>query len=256
MKKLCLALLVPVLNGCACYIVDPGNRGVHVSLGEVSPTLLPEGSGAKAPWSNVEEVSIRQQTQALSAECFSSDLQQVNMHVKVLFRVPEESVIKVFKDYSGNPFDSLVAPRVQEALKEVTAGKSAEHIVKAREEIKNHALALAKLKVGDLLFIEDVVIEDIQLSAELKHAIESKMVQEQEASKAKFIQQKAEIEAATAVVRAEGEAKAIRIRGQALRETPGFIDLQIVEKWDGKSPLVVGAGTGANVLLPMADVRK
>lgn len=256
MKNLVLAFVVVSISGCACYVVDPGNRGVLVNMGSVSPVVLPEGMGGKTPWQSVEEISVRQQTSGLKAQCFSSDLQQVNMDIKVLYRVPETSVIRVFKDYAGNPFESLVAPRVQEALKEITADRTAEQIVKTREEIKVKSLALAKLKVGDLLFVEDLVIENIDLSKDLEDAIEAKMVQQQEAAKAQFTQQKAEIEAATAVIKADGEAKAIRIRGQALRETPGYIDLQIVEKWDGKSPLVVGGGQGANILLPMTELKK
>ncbi len=161
-------------------------------------------------------------------------------------------IVKTFQDYSGDPFDSLISPRVAEALKEVTALQSAEQIVKKREEIKAKALAAAKIKIGELLVIEDIVIQNVSLSKELETAIEAKMVQEQEAAKAKFIQQKAEIEANTAIIRAKGEAEAIRVRGRAVRESPGLVQLQIVEKWNGVSPLVVGGnGSGANILLPL-----
>ena len=113
-------------------------------------------------------------------------------------------------------------------------------------------LASAKGKIGDILFIEDIVIQDVALSNELESAIESKMVQEQEAAKAKFTQQKAQIEADTAVVKAKGEAEAIRVRGEALERSPGLVQLQVVEKWNGVSPLVVGGGgQGANILLPI-----
>ncbi|HTR41406.1 MAG TPA: hypothetical protein VMH87_07290, partial [Pseudomonadales bacterium] len=87
-------------------------------------------------------------------------------------------------------------------------------------------------------------------------AIEAKMVQEQEADKAKFTQQKAQIDADTTVITAKGEAEAMKVRGEALKENPNYIQLQIVEKWDGKSPLVVGNGaSGANILLPLGDVQ-
>ncbi len=43
--------------------------------------------------------------------------------------------------------------------------------------------------------IEDVVIENITLTKELEQAIEAKMVQEQEAAKSKYLQQRAQIEA-------------------------------------------------------------
>jgi prohibitin 2 len=242
----------------ASYIVEPGYRGVEVTLGKVSPLFKTEGFGWKSPFiTHIVPVSVRQQTRELTAECYSSDLQQVKTELRVLYRVPQESVVKIFQQFAGDPFDSLIAPRVQEALKEVTAMESAEQIVKQREAIKAQALAAAQKKIGDIVILVDVVIQNIDLSHELETAIEAKMVQEQEAAKAKFTQQKAQIEADTVVIKAKGDAESIRIRGEALKLTPAFIDLQIVEKWDGKAPMVYGGnGSGANMLLPLADLQK
>lgn len=252
-----IILVLVIAASQATYVIEPGTRGVMVTLGKVSPEPLPEGFGTKPPFiSHIQTVLVRQQTRDLPAECYSSDLQQVNVQLRVLFRIPESSVVKIYQEYAGDPFDSLVAPRVQEALKEVTALQSAEQVVKKREEIKTKALAATKEKLNDLLIIEDIVLENITLSKELETAIESKMVQEQEAAKARFTQQKSQIEADTAIIRAKGEAEAIRIRGEALRDTPGLIQLQIVEKWDGRSPLVIGGGaggenSGTNFILPL-----
>ncbi|MBL7671355.1 MAG: hypothetical protein JNM39_12800 [Bdellovibrionaceae bacterium] len=137
--------------------------------------------------------------------------------------------MKMFRDYSGDPFDSLISPRVSEALKEVTALQSAEQIVKKREEVKGKTLEGARAKVGDLLVIEDVVIQNVALSKELETAIEAKMVQEQD-----------------------------RVRGRAVQDNPGLVQLQIVEKWNGISPLVIGGGGGsggANILLPIGNLK-
>jgi prohibitin 2 len=255
-----LIFVIVIALSSATYVVDPGYRGVEVTLGKVSPVFKPEGFGWKSPFvTHIVPVSIRQQTREVQAPCYSSDLQQVNMDLRVLYRIPEASVVQIYQGYAGDPFDSLIAPRVQEALKEVTAMQSAEQIVKSRESIKTKALEATRAKVGSLLVVEDVVIQNIDLSKELESAIEAKMVQEQEAAKAKFTQQKTQIEADTAVIKAKGEAESIKIRGEALKANPSFIDLQIVEKWDGKSPLVVGGNSGsgsANILLPLTDLQK
>jgi prohibitin 2 len=160
----------------------------------------------------------------------------------------------LFQEYYGEPFESLVAPRIQEAIKEVTALQSAEQVVKNREHIKTKSLELARKKIGTLLVVEDIVIQNITLTKELEHAIEAKMVQEQEASKSKYLQQRAQIEADTAVIKAKGEAESIRIRGQALRANPAFIDLQIVDKWDGLTPLVIGGND--NLVFPLQDLER
>ncbi len=253
-----IVFVVIIVGSTSSYVVQPGYRGVEVTLGKVSPAFKPEGFGLKTPFiTTIVPVSIRQQTKPMPAECYSSDLQQVKMDLRVLYRIPEGSVVKIFQQFAGDPFDSLIAPRVNEALKEVTAMQSAEMIVKKREEIKTKALESARLKVGGILIVEDIVLQDISLTHELESAIEAKMVQEQEAAKAKFTQQKAEIEATTAIIRANGEAKSISIRGEALKQNPTFIELQIVEKWDGKSPLVVGAGaSGTGMLLPLGELQR
>lgn len=252
-----LIFVIIIAASTSTYVVKPGDRGVEVTLGKVSPVFKPQGFGFKTPFvTTIVPVTIKQQTREIQAPCYSSDLQQVSMDLRVLYRIPEASVVQIYQGYAGDPFDSLVAPRVQEALKEVTALESAEQIVKNREEIKTKALTGAREKVGSLLVIEDIVIQNIDLSHELETAIEAKMVQEQEAAKAKFTQQKAQIEADTAVIKAKGDAESIKIRGEALKENPTFIELQIVEKWDGKTPLVVGASGGANMLLPLTDLDK
>ena len=261
-KLIGVAILIYVIiiaASTSSYVVQPGERGVEVTLGKVSPVFKPQGFGYKTPFiTTIIPVTIRQQTRELTADCYSADLQQVKMELRVLYRIPEASVVQIYQGYAGDPFDSLIAPRVQEALKEVTAMESAEQIVKNREMIKTKALAGAREKIGTMLVVEDVVIQNIDLSKELETAIEAKMVQEQEAAKAKFTQQKAQIEADTVVIKAKGDAESIRIRGEALKQTPAFIELQIVEKWDGKAPLVVGGNTGGgvNMLLPLADLEK
>ena len=253
-----IILIIAVLLTSSTFVIPPGHRGVLVTMGKVSPVFAPEGLGFKFPFiTTVVPISVRQQTTIAKTECYSSDLQQIEVELRVLYRIPESMIVKMFRDYSGDPFDSLIAPRISEALKEVTALQSAEQIVKKREDVKAKTLEAARLKVGDVLVIEDVVIQNVALSKELETAIEAKMVQEQEAAKAKFTQAKAEIEAQTAIIRAKGEAEAIRVRGRAVQDNPGLVQLQIVEKWNGISPLVIGSGSGggANILLPIGNLK-
>ncbi len=250
-----LVFVIVLMAAAGTFVVQPGYRGVQVTMGKVSPLFKPEGFGLKSPLvTTIIPVSVRQQTAEDKAEAYSSDLQQVVFDLRVLFRIPESSVVKLFQEYYGEPFESLVAPRIQEAIKEVTALQSAEQVVKNREHIKTKSLELAKKKIGTIIVVEDIVIQNITLTKELEHAIEAKMVQEQEASKSKYLQQRAQIEADTAVIKAKGEAESIRIRGLALRQNPAFIDLQIVDKWDGLTPLVIGGKD--NLVFPLQDLER
>lgn len=255
-----VVFVVLILISSTTYVVEPGMRGIKVTLGKAEDRFLPSGFGCKAPFiTSVVPMNVRQKTVSLKADCFSSDLQQVTMDVRVLYRIPEESVVQIYKQFAGDPFDSLIAPRVQEAVKEVSALKTAEQIVKDREEIKDKALAAARAKIGTNLVVDDIVIRNIDLSSELERAIEAKMVAEQQAAQARFIQVQTQVEAETAVIKAKGEAEALKVRGEALKTNPAFLRLQIIERWNGKSPLVVPADAskeGAGLLLPLPAMQK
>ena len=252
-----LIFVLIIAGSSATYVVEPGFRGVEVTLGKVSPVAKPEGFGFKLPFiTRIVPVTIRQQTAKFDADCYSSDLQQVKIAVRVMYQVPEGKVVNIFRDYQGDPFVSLIQPRVAEAIKELTALRTSEVIVQKREDIKAGSFSSSREKIGDLLVIEDIVLEDIGLTTVLEKAIEAKMVQEQEAARARFSQQQAQIEASTVVIKAKGEAESINLRGKALSENPSLIDLQVVEQWDGVTPLVVGPNAqGASMLLPLGDWR-
>ena len=106
--------------------------------------------------------------------------------------------------------------------------------------------------------VEDIVLRDIDLSPELGKAIEAKMVAEQQANQARFTQVQTQIEAETAVISARGEAEAIRVRGDALRLSPSFLRWKIVERWNGRSPMVIpppSEHNAAGLLLPLSPAE-
>ncbi len=258
-----VAAVTSMATGCGYSIVDPGNRGVVVDWGNVKEPALSEGFHFYCvfPGCHMTEVSVRQQRQEIEAACSTSDMQEVILKVAILYRIPESSVTKVFRDYHGEPFESLILSQAQESIKDATTTRSAELVVKQRLAVKTEALASLRKNVGDIIIIEDLIVTDVVLSKMLTASIESKMVQEQEAEKAKFTKQKAEIDTEMAVAVAQGEATAtlaragaeaesIRIRGKALSENPSVIQLQLVERWNGVSPQVVTGGGGLNIVLP------
>ena len=262
-----IVFVIVVLASQGTYIVEPGHRGVRVTLGKVSDEFVPEGLAFKWPIvTQIHPVNIKQQTEVIEVKCYTSDLQQVITELRVRYRIPEAAVVDLWRDYQSDDirlapsyFRKLIRPRVVEALKEAEATESAEQIVQKREIIKEQTLSVAREKLSrttggkDLVTITDMALLNLQLSPELTAAIEQKMTQEQEAEKAKFFQEQVTIEADTAIIRAKGEAESIDIRGHALRENPLVIDLQIIEQWDGVSPVVVGGGSdgGAGIMIPV-----
>jgi prohibitin 2 len=242
-----------VIGGAMFHVVPVGHRGIRVTLGRVHPEALQEGLAFKWPFLEaVIDYPIKQITQSSTATCFSSDLQTVTVSYSTLYRLPEQRVVELFQKFAGDPYTTLVEPRIQETLKEVTAAYRAEDVVKKREEVKNKVLGKLRTVLQELITINDLTINNVDLTAELEKAIELKQVMEQQALAKVYELQKAQRESEITIVNAKAEAESVKIKGEALQAAPEVIQLEIAKKWDGKTPnsVVVGAG-GANVLLPL-----
>src|SRR6187200_906050 len=82
----------------ATYVVAPGHRGIRVTLGKVAPIPKAEGFGLKAPFiTTVFQQTIRQQAGKIDAQCYSSDLQQIKISLRVLYRQPEAKVVTLYR---------------------------------------------------------------------------------------------------------------------------------------------------------------
>lgn len=238
-----------------CFtIVDVGHRGVYVSMGSMSNDLLQEGFHLKAPWATIHEVEVKQVTVVGITQCFSKDLQTVKATYSCMYAIPQEKVLTLFQKYSGDPFESLVKPRIEEAIKLAASTLTAESIVKQREQVKADALAEVKKQLEGLILVSDLPITNIDLTDMLEKAIEGKQVAEQKALAKEYELQAANKDAEISIAKAKGEAEAIRITGEALAKSPTVTLMEAVKKWDGKAPnsLVLPNGT----VIPTVTVSK
>ena len=242
-------LVIVALVVWSCFaVVPPGHRGVRVTMGKVSPAALGEGIAFKLPLglSQIEEMDVKQQTADGKTPCFSSDLQTVEIEYAVMYKVVPERVVDLYQNHRGDPYDALVKPRLTEALKQSTAAFTAEQLVQKREVVREETRNRVRQAVGANIEILDFNVTNIDLSNEMERAIESKMVQQQEALKKEFELNTEKKEAEIVRVRAQAEAEAVRVRAEAYSTNPVVLQMEIVKKWNGVSPNVVVTGGGAN----------
>jgi prohibitin 2 len=250
---LILGAVIVFLSFQMYHIVPPGHRGISIVLGKVNQLQLPEGITFKWPFiQSIINFPIMQLKADGRAESFSSDLQNMMFSYTVLYRVPESQVVRLFKEYRGEPYATLIEPRVQETIKQVTALSRAEDLVKNRDRVKVDVKEKIKPAVGDLLQIEDLIITNIELSQQLEVAIEQKVVREQEALAKSFELEKERKQAEITIVKAKADAESVSIKGAALKISPEVIQYEIAQRWDGKAPLAVSTMQGgSNILLPL-----
>ena len=234
--------------------VETGNVGIITNFGKVTGETLDSGWHIVGPIDHVTEISIRTITTQTDATCFSSDLQAVNITLAVQTRITKENATKIYKDY-GVEYMSQASPKILDALKAETAKYEAAQIIANRDKIRSEALKAAQDRLTGFVEVQDLSIVNVGFSADYEKAIEAKQVAQQRAEQAKYELQQAEVEADKKVATAKGEAEAIQIKGDALAKNPAVIELELINKWDGKSPetLVTSGGSGAgSIILPIS----
>ena len=70
---------------------------------------------------------------------------------------------------------------------------------------------------------------DVTFTREFTAAVEAKQIAQQEAQRAAFLVEKAIQEKQSIILKSEGEAKAARLIGEAIKNAPGFIQLREIE---------------------------
>ena len=252
-------------------IVGPNERGVRVTLGSASEDVITSGLTIKYPLiSEIRTFSVATQNSTANLDVFSKDLQSVEMRIDVIYHYTPERVVKLVTDFHGDPGITVLTPMVHETLKEICKDLNSEEIVQRREYVSQKANALLSTNISkyDIFTIERLVITNVELSPKLNQAIESKMIQEQEAQKAQFTQKQKETEAETQriiaqglanaeIEKARGKAQAIELEatanaaaiekiGKALKDNPLTLEEMRVKRWDGVLPkTILSSGTKA-----------
>lgn len=237
------------------YTVKEGHRGIVTQYSKLHSVADP-GLGLKIPFiQKVIEVDIRTQSADSSATAGTADQQNVSTTVAVNYHLNPSAIGKIYSDVGLANIERIVDKRIEEDSKSVIAKYKAEDLLKQREFVKAQIVkSLGASLVQYYIVLEDVQITEFKFSDNYMEAIERKQIAEQDALTAINNTRTVKEKATQSIETAKGEAEAIRIQSEAIRENGGqaYLDLQAVKQWDGKLPVTM-AGNGT---VPFINVGK
>lgn len=219
-------------------VIGAGQRGVVMKWGKVQPYILGEGLHFFTPIeTTIKTMSIQVLKDDVKAEAASKDLQDVKVDVVINWHFDPAVINRTYQTVGDRKSmaDNVLAPAVSEVVKAATAQKTAEEIIKERQDLKaniDKTLVDRLSKYG--IIINDISLVNVDFSADFNAAIEAKQVAEQQAQQAVFTAQKATQDAQAAINKATGEAEAQRLQQQTL--TPELLQKMAIEKWNGVLP--------------------
>jgi regulator of protease activity HflC (stomatin/prohibitin superfamily) len=257
-KKIALGVLTGVaiilisIGISAFTVISAGHTGVQVTLGEVNPLPLTEGVHFVNPISSIKDVDVRlQKAELKGANAGTKDLQVVHTDIVVNYRLDPLKVPHIYKEYGLNVDEKVLGPGINEAFKSVTAHYTSEELVTKRELVSQEILQHLTSKMGPFnIAVSNISLVNFGFSQAYQQAIEDKVISAQKTAKAQQDLERIKVEANSRIAQADGEAKAIAIQAAAIQSNGGanYVQLQWIEKWDGKLPTTVLGGDSKTLM--------
>lgn len=189
----------------------------------------------------------------------TSDAMDVKARIGVEYNIEPEKAADVFATYRKGIeeitevnlrqyiSDALINHGTTMDINELTQGGKTHLLDSVTKEIRD------KLSPIGIRIIKLSWIDDLQYPEQVKESINAKieatqraLLRENEVAQSKAEAQKlieaAKGEAESVRLRAQAEADAIAIKAKALRDNPNVLQLNAIDKWDGKLPVYMTGG--------------
>ncbi len=212
-------------------VVDAGETGVYSLFGKVKDKELKSGFHLVIPLARVTKISIRTEEYTMSiaqgeGRKYGSDAitsltkegLSVDLDMTVLYRLNEEKASDIYKEVGLNYDEKIIRPTIRTSIRDIIAQYEAKDIYSEKREEAADKILDALKKELDLrgILIENVLLRNVALPANLANAIQEKLQAEQEAQKYDFILVKEKKEKERKIIEAEGQRDAQKIINESL----------------------------------------
>ena len=222
-------LLLVILLFASVTRVGTGHVGVLTLFGKVTGETLGEGIHLINPLKTNNEMSIQTQTVKESASVPSSEGLMMSLDTSLIYHLNPEHAADVFQKIGADYENVVVEPTLRSAIRESTASHTANALYTGeREMVAKQIFDQVNSELTKRgLFVENVLLRDIQLPAALKASIEAKQQAEQEALAMNFRLQKETQEAQRKRIEAAGVRDFQQIVAQGI--TPSLLEWKGIE---------------------------
>ena len=153
--------------------------------------------------------------------------------------------------------ENVIKPKLKSALALTTSKYTPIQVYStSREEIQAIVLERMKKDIQSYhLILDQIDIREVYYNSDYETALNQKKLEEQKAltlvevtKQKEELKKQAEIEKDIQILNAEGEAEALKIKGASVSSNPKIVQLEWINKWDGKLPEIM-TGDGGGLLL-------
>ena len=262
-------VLILVLAITNITIIPTGYTGVKTSFGQVQETEIKSGQlNFTIPFvQSIAKVNNKQQDKKIESQIWGETNDKTPIYaadLTVTYQIQPEKSVWIYTnvtDIKNLVSDALVASAVKSAMSELSP-QDVTNRTKIEPLVQTKLAESLNQKYGeDVVFVNKVVINNMDFEDAYNTAIQEKSIAQQNADKQKIENEaaiakaeaekqvaitKAEAEAQKTAIEAEAQANANKMLAESLSDT--LIHYQEMQKWNGALPQYVGGNPAIPVL--------
>ncbi len=219
-KTTFLTLLILSLLNCASLYTDIplGHKGIlWDSANRKKETLEPGRYNiAFSPFKRIDIYDTRWQSYKENhVEVITQDDLHIDVVASIIIRPDPTKIQEIHSEVGSNYYKTIVQSEFRTAIRNILSAYPYIQIAKKSPDIERDITEAVANKVrSKYIQVDDVNIDDINLSREILEKIEEKLKRQQEAEAMKFIKRKAEEEAEISRIQAQKETETELIRAK------------------------------------------
>lgn len=260
-KVLFMALVLPFVFSSCMERVDAGYEGIKVNLYGDGKGVDDISLVTGAVWYNPITTEIYEYptfVQTVDYEPFSinaKDGSSFTVDPTISLKIIDGKSPEVFKKYRKEDITDVINTTlynyVKNAFRIQLNNYTTDELVSKREEFEKAIEDWLTKELETENFQLEQMTSGLKYPQSLEEAIDAKNAAVQEAQRAQNEVLKIKAEAEKRVAEAQGQADALKIKGDAEAEynrkiaqslSPLIIQQNMIEKWDGQTPVFTGAG--------------
>ena len=262
-----IGLLVVFMIANPILLVGAGKRAVLFSLtGGTLPRELGEGMHLIIPFvqkAKLYDVRVRTYTMSGlhsegdvqgddSMKALTSDGQEVTVDLSVRFHPDPPKVWKLHQNIGLLYVSKIIRPEIRSQTRVVIAQYPVEQVYSSkREAIQTEISELLKASLGkNNIVVEEVLLRNIQFSPDYALAVERKQIAEQDAKRMIHVLDKAKLEKEEKILIAQGDARSIELRGEAIAQNARVVQYEYARKLGPNVAAIIT--DGKNITVPFS----
>ena len=256
-----IGLLVVFMIANPILLVGAGKRAVLFSLtGGTLPRELGEGMHLIIPFvQRAEHYDVRVLTYTMSAvegdasmTALTSDGQVVTVDLSVRFHPDPTKVYRLHQNIGLLYVTKIIQPEIKSQTRVVIAQYPVEQVYSSkREAIQTEISELLKASLGkNNIVVEEVLLRNIQFSPDYALAVERKQIAEQDAKRMIHVLDKAKLEKEEKILIAQGDARSIELRGEAIAQNARVVQYEYARKLGPNVAAIIT--DGKNITVPFS----